>query len=388
MANLGYLAAVKESARNTPTRPNRFTPLYDESLTTNQNFQDQKPIYGNKFATYDVLRGIRTHKGDLTVLAEPNTSAMFFDMLLTKMSTTGTSPATHVFELSAAANPNSYTIDVSTGNVVSRYWGVQASKISPNWDNNELQWKVSLSAIGSFQGREIGTVNATTLTLKTDYDTRPTKGLLVGDLVRLYKSDGTTLDTTVASLNANGTDVTLADSATAFAAGDMIYLRPATIDFDLLDTFQWAKTQFCFADTAANALTAVHTPVEQGSTFEVTHSFKNDDGEQRSGSYDPASLVRNTGDISCEIKRFFDTPDDIRRMNNMEDTALVIRHFAGDANQYEVRVTYNRLVTDGDIVPTIKSDDILYSDIKYHPAYNATDGKAFSVTVINEVETV
>lgn len=388
-SNLGYLSLVKEATKGTPLTPTDFIPLYEESLSTNLNFIDQQPIYGNKFETYTTLQGQRSHKGDVTVLAEPNTTAKIADMLLTKVSTTGAGPYTHTFEFSASANPNSYTIDISTGNVVSRYWGVEASKLSPVWKKNELQWKVSLSALGSFQGREIGSVTTTTLTLKTDYDPTPNKGLVVGDLVRIYKSStGATLDTTIASVAGDGVTVTLAASAAAFAAGDMIYLRPATQSFTLLPSFLWAKTNFNIAATAAAAVSAAQTRVEQGSTFEIAHNFNSDDGEDRSGGFDPAALIRTTGNSSLNIKRFFDTPEDITNMNNLATTAAVIRHFAGSTNQYEARVVFNALKTDGAIVPDLKQGDILFSDIKYHPNYNQTDGKALQFIVVNNLSTI
>jgi hypothetical protein len=303
--------------------------MYDESMDTDGQFIDQQPIYGNKAKTYNTVPGQRQHKGDVTILAEPNVTAKLIDSLLTKSSTTGAGPYTHVFGLSSATDPNSYTIDVGLGNVVKRFWGVQASKIVPAWDKNEMRLKVSLSALGSFRSRDIATVVTTTLTLsdpKGIYNGAPNKGLVVGDLVRIYKSsNGTTLDTTIASVNADGVTVTLGASAAAFAAGDTIQLRPATPSFTLLDSFLWARTQFCFGATAAAALSATHTPVENGSAFELMHDFNDDGGEGRSGSFDPATLIRKTGDANLKVKKYFDTTEDLQNFQNLTKTACVIR---------------------------------------------------------------
>jgi hypothetical protein len=307
LGNLGYFGLIKEAVKGTPLTPTDFIPLYDESMSTNGNFVDQTPIFGNKFATMATLQGQRTHKGDVTVLAEPNTTARLADMLLTKLSTTGANPYTHVFGLSATTNPNSYTVDISTGNVVARYWGVEASKLAPAWNKNEMQWKVSISALGSFQSREIASISGTgptTIVFKTDYDPNPTFGLVAGDLVRVKLANGTLYDTTVTSIT-NGTTIIVPLALTGAAAGDSLSLRPATPSFTLLSTFLWAKAQFCFGATAAAALSAAQFRVEQGSSFNIMHSFNNDDGELRSGAFDPASLVRKTGDIDLSVKKYF-----------------------------------------------------------------------------------
>lgn len=391
LGNLGYFGLVKETVKGTALTPTDYIPLYDETISTNGNFVDQSPIFGNKFATYAMLQGQRSHKGDVTVLAEPNTTARLLDMLLTRTSTTGAGPYTHTFALAPSPAPNSYTIDVSTGNTVARYFGVEASKISPAWNKNELQWKLSISALGSFQGRALaGTPTGAgpyTVVLDTTYDPNPTTGLVVGDLIRFYKAPGTTIDATVATI-VNGTTFTTAAVVTTMSAGDFVYLRPATPSFTLLNSFLWAKTQFQFGATAAAALSAAQTRVEQGSNFAVMHSFESDDGAMRSGGFDPAALVRKTGDIDLGIKRFWDTPDDLVNFNALNKTAAVIRHFAGVTNQYEMRVVYNHLKTDGMVVPDIKSNDIAYSDLKYHPVYDQTDAQGFNLVVVNGLATI
>lgn len=389
LANLGYLGMKKESTAGTAVTPDDYVPLYESTLGTNMNFVDQQPIFGNKFATFNTLQSSRSHKGDLTVLAEPNTTARLFDMLLTKTSTSGSSPYTHVFDLTG--DSNSYTIDVSTGNVVSRFFGVKASKITPNWNKTEMQWKLSVSALGSFQGRALASTPTGTgpysVVLSTAYDPSPTTGLVVSDLVRFYKADGTTIDATVAAIT-DGTTFTTSVDVTGLAADDIVYLRPATISFTLLDTFIWPKTKFQFADTAANALSASQTRLEEGSTYEIMHSFESDDGAARSGAFDPAALVRTTGDATFNRKSFFDKPLDIADMNALTTTAAAILHLSGATNQYRVGVTLHQLKTDGSVFPTLKSGDVTYSEINYHTDYNQTDGKGYSITVINELASV
>ena len=388
VGNIGYLAFRKEAVKGVVAgAPNVYVPLYNESMQTNANFVAQQPIYGGKHLTYATLQGQRDHQGDFTILAEPNTSAIIADMFATKGTTTGAGPYTHPFDFSATANPKSYTIDISLGNVVKRFWGFEISSFAPDFNDNEIRWAIKGSALGSFQARTIKTIATNTLTLDTTYDPNPTLGLFAGDLVRVYKAaTGAVLDTTVTSIT-NGTTVVLGGSAAAFAAGDILHLRPATPTFSLLPTFLWSKMQFYFGADATAALAASQTRVETGSTFEIMHPFENDGGKKRSGGFDPASLVRLASDATLTIKKFLNTPEDIQAWNDLSKKALVIRFLSGDANQYELRVIFYNLTLD-EASASIESNSVTYATESPKVNYDPTAGKAVAVTAINSLTTV
>lgn len=392
LSNLGYFGLIKEVTPGTPLTPTDFIPIYSETLNTMGNLQDLDPAFGSKFKTYLTVAGQRSHKGDATVLFEPNTAARLFDMLITKSGSSGTNPTTHSFVLNST-KPSSYTVEISLGNIVKRIFGVQASQIQMNANTNEIQAKLSLTGLGSFDAREITTVAGTgpyTVTLNDPngvFDGSPTKGLVAGDLIRFYQfSTGAVTDAVVLAVT-NGTQFTTTTNPTSIGTGDAVHLRPQTPSFNNLQPFLWSKTRFQFAATAAAALSATHTPVESGSTWTVMHSFKNDGGELRSGSHDPASLARTTGDVDLTIKKITDTPEDTVAFKNLNKSACVVRHFAGSTNQYELRITYNALVTD-EPLGQLKNDDLVYSTLKYHTNYNQTDGQAFDVKVLNALTTI
>lgn len=389
IGNIGYFALKKQTDPNTPNIPDDYVPLYAESIKTDGHLQEQDPITGQKFGTYNVLPGQRDHMGSVTIMAEPNTIAKVHDMLLSKGSTTGSGPYTQPYTLSTLVNPNSYTVDISTGNLVKRYWGVGASSISPDFQNNEIRAKIDISALGSFLGREIASITTTTLVLTTTYDPTPNKGLVVGDLVRVYKSaTGATLDTTIATVNADGVTITLGDSAAAFATGDMIYLRPATPSFTLLTPFLWSNTEFRFGATATAALSATQTQLDSGTSFEIAHDFAKKEGEKRSGGLDPASLVRALGAAKFNIKKFFDGPEDVQLFNALAKRAVVIRMFSGNTRQYEWRVTFNNIKTPNPVATIKNGGEINYSEFDYVVQYDPTDGQALDVKVINGLSTI
>jgi len=383
LGNLGYLGLAGEVTKGTPVTPTAFVPLYKETLGTDLKLDENNPIVGTKFKPYNAFMGQREHIGTIEVLAEPNTAEYFFDMLLTAGAITGVGPYTHPFTLSPTTQPKSYTIEFLKGQVVHRFWGVEAEIIEPAWDKNIMKFNITLSALGSLSVREIASVNTTTITLKTDYDQTPNKGFVVGDIVRVMKSDGsTTLDTTIGTVNADGITLVLGASAASYAAGDFIFLRSLTPSLTTVTPFEWARTQFCFASTAATALTATQTNVEQGSKWKVEHTFENKAGAHRSGSYDPVSLPRLQGVATANIKKFFDYPDELNRFLKVGGYALVIRHYSETG--YELRITLNNIIQKINKRP-LETGKLIYQEIDYDAYYNVSDGQGFDVKVINNL---
>lgn len=384
-ASIGYAALKVQSSPFVPAKPDVFVPYYKQSLNTDIHMMELNPIYGNKFKGYLLLEGQRSHGGSITVMAEPNTAARWFDMLLTKGTSSGTDPATHPFTLSNLVDPKFYTLDISLGSQVVRYIGVGASKITPTWNDDEMQFEIDLSALGSYFGREIASVAANALTLQDTngrYNGKPSLGLVVGDLVRVVKANGTVIDTTIASLT--DTEVTVAAAGTA-AAGDMLVLRPATSSLSTKTPFLWPRTEFRFADDAATALTAPQTRLEQGSDVAIMHMFEDDEGAPRSGGFDPAALVRTVGDYEFKMKKFFDTPEEVKNWNASKKRACVMRSFS--ENGYEFRLTMNGLKTTTLEIPT-EAEGVIYHEIEFGTEFSQSEGQGFDVVIINGVETI
>jgi hypothetical protein len=326
IGNLGYYALSKESTPATAVIPATFLPGYKDTLETNLNLDELAPIVGVRAARYQTVMGVRSHEGILTLQAEPNTAEYIFDMLLTADVITGSTVYTHPFK---AGLSNSYTLDILKGQIVHRYFGVMAQSVDINFNKNEMRFDVDVTARGSFFVREVASVSTTTITLKTDYDPAPNKGLVQGDLVRLMKADGSSNDFVIATagVDADGITVRLTQTAAAYAAGDFFFIRAQTPTYTLLPPFKWSQTQFCFADTATNALAAAHTPLESGSKWKITNLFENKKGADRSGSFDPTNLVRTLHECSLTVKKFFDQPADLNNFLKVNGNACVVRHY-------------------------------------------------------------
>lgn len=388
IAELQYVQAKKEATKGTPVSPQTggvILPIFSESLGIDAALDDINPIVGLKAARLSAIKGLRSMQGEISFLGEPNTAGYVFDMLLTKGTTSGANPYTHPFTLSPATNPNSYTIDIAKGRVVHRFWGAEMKELGIDFDTNKMLLNGNLTALGSFTVRKIASVAGAILTLATDYSATPTTGLVAGDLLRIFLANGTVVDTTVTSIT--GTTVTVG-TAGAAATGDLIGIRPTTPTLVLSGNyFTWGQTEFRFGATAAAALSNTHTPVEEGSGWNIIHEMRPDEGVGRSGSIDRISVVRGTGDIEVTTRVFFDTSDDYNRFLETSKRALVIRHFAGATNQHELRVTVNNMVG-GESPVNLEVGGVLGQEITWKSTYDTTDGAMFDVKVLNAVATI
>jgi len=390
IANKGYFALKVQATKPAAVTPNDYIPLYRENLTTNINLDEDNPIVGHKFLRHQVLQGQRSHKGEISVYAEPNTAAKLFDMVLTKGAPSGGGPYTHPFTLSATTDPNAYTVDIAKGAMVFRYIGVEASEISPTFEENKMVLNLKVSALKSFSVRELsGTPTGTnpyTIVLKTDYDPSPTDGLVVGDIMTLFKADGSTVNFAVASI-VDATSITTTTDVTSGAAADFITLRPASPSFTMKSPFLWSATEFRYGATAAAALSAAQTRHEKGSMWKILHPFESEDGAMRSGALDPAALVRLQGDAEFNSKLFFDTVDDLNRFNARTKRAVVIRHFS-EGSTYELRITINNMKARAGGHPPVESGGIIYQELDWAPTYDSSDAQGVDVKVINNLATI
>lgn len=392
-AAVGYAALGKQSGPLVAVTPALYTPYYTQALVTDFKVASDEPVYGSRWKRFQSLKTTRKHGGSITVMAEPNTAAYWLDMLSTKTSTTGSNPYVHTFGQSVTVDPNPYTLDVSMGAQVIRYIGIQASKVAIGFQNGVMQFTVDVSGLASFHGREIASIATTTVVFKTDYDPNPTFGLVVGDLITIKKIDGSlSTNFTVASINADGVTITISATAAAFAAGDMLVLRPATPSLSVLTPFIWPKCKFFFAADAATALSnsaldSNQTRLDDGTTLEITNEFTNPDGEGRSGAFDPASLIRGRYDVSFKVKKYFDLPDDFKYWNALTKRALVFIAQSGPTNAYQLKVTLNNLSITKDALQT-SSGAAIYHDLELAPNYDSTDGLGATWAATNAVATV
>mgnify|MGYP000427481418 CR=1 FL=1 len=389
-ASGGYIAIGVETTKGTAVTPDLWTPYYSQNIVTDMNIMADEPVYGNKYKTYQNLPGTRSHTGTIQVMAEPNTAASWFDMLMTRGSPTGSDPYTHPFTASSTTDPKAHTMDVSFVSHVVRFMGVEASSVGINWNDDKMVFDIDVSGLKSFYGRKISSISGSgpyTITLKSDgqYDS-PTDGLVVGDLIQVYDvSADSNISCEVDSLTS--TTVVVSEDVSAGAADDILTLRPQTTSLSLLTPFLHSKTHYFFDTSASAAFTASGTTSNQtrldpGTEMTIMHNFDDNAGTKRSGSFDPASLPRLQYEVTFGLKIFLDDPDRFADWNELTKEALVMRSYSGSSNEYELRVTLNDMKAITDETATDAASVIMH-EVQYRPEYSTADGQAFDVKVLN-----
>lgn len=381
--NSGYLSMARETLAGKAVKPVNVIPMYEETMTTELNPNTDNMVFGSKGARLLTTPGKRSHNGDLTVMAEPNSTALFFDGLLPRTSVTANGDGKHTWAFNSTSfnATSSYTVDISKGVSVSRFSGVQFSEISPSWSENRQQWKVKASALRAFHAAEVASVSAAVVTLSTSgYTDKPAELLIVGDSVGIRRANGTHSTHTITAVT--DTTVTLNAAPTTTVAGDVLYLKPTTPTLNDLFPFLWSRTEFRWEATAAAALDATHVPSEEGSEYSIQHEFEDDKGDSASGSFDRHMLVRSKSiDATIKVNNYYDNDKEAAKYSAIPKKALVVRSFSVDGT--EVRVTFNNLAcTKGGDKPLVKADEALYYEREYVPNYDRTDGQTFDVKVI------
>jgi hypothetical protein len=387
LANLGYLMISEEQIKGDVAIPENAVPLYSEDLTINVNLDEDNPIMGVRAARYDVFRGQEDYQGTIKVLAEPQTAGHLFSMLLKKGTSTGsaTTGYTHPYTLDKA---NAYTIEFNKGDIPFRFFGVEAKSIGIAFEDNKMVFNIAISALGQFSVAKISSVGATSVALDDSERQNPTDGLAVGDTLRLYDvSEANYEEVTISNINADGKTLTVSSVSGSYIAGDLCWLKPQTPSFDIDEPFTWSRTEFRFGSTAATALTATQTRVEQGSDWNIMYNFEDDAGAKRSGKQRPEALVRTQGDVEINLKKFFKDGQELDRFLQKSDRALVIRHFSpsdagSDGTESELRITINEYYLKENNIP-LNSGEIIYGNMVLVPVYDSTDEQMFDVLLIN-----
>lgn len=388
VGNRGYLALKVQTDKDTPVTPTAFVPYYNESLVTTDTKHRQNSVKGNRMFAQDTHPGLRSHVGSVTVLAEANTIARFLDMLLTKGSTTGANPYTHPFTV--GDTEDYYTVDIQKGKFVERFVGVKANSMKPTYVDNTMQMEIGLTALQSFKMATLsGTPTFTDPTwnvlFNTDKDPSPTDGLVVGDTLIFY--DGSSeIEAEIVTIN-SGTSIEVDADVTSMGAGDSVRLKAQTPSYTLVTPFSWARTEYRFGANAAAALSATHTPLDEGTEWELVHNNEADEGAHTTGSYDPSDIRRTTFDATVSITRVFDSLSELEDFEDNNKKALVVRMFAGNLTTYELRLTFNNLrITEQ--TKESASDGIVKVVQTLMPQYDSGDGQGLDVKVINAVSTI
>lgn len=386
LSDNSYLAIIEEVTAGTPLTPTTFIPLVSENLKTVVNHSADRRMRGIDWKTTGLLRGNRTHEGDIVVLGDPDTLGHFLNMLMSKTSTTGTADGyTHTFDV---GTPSSYTFDIKKGQYVQRYFGVHIQKLKVEFKDGQMQLTISVSAMGQFSVGTVGVAltgaGMVSLTLDDNYDIAPNNGLVVGDVINI---NGTSV--TLLTVNANGTVVTFASTAITASVGAMVYLVPQTPSFPALqDPFYFGNLFAGFGVDASASATAAASRSTATPIYELAITFSNNLFMQNgSGRFDPVQILVGTKEAQVTIKQLFQNAAQKQAWQDRTKQALTLAFFgkfikSDFSTQEKLTLTFNniKLIEHAN---EIKVGEFIMDNENFEVLYDTTDSQAVQAVLIN-----
>jgi len=311
LADTSYLAVKVETNEGVAVRPSNFIPLVSESIRTDLAHVADRRMKGVAWKSDDILRGSRSHEGDIVIFADPDNLGHLFNMVMKIGTTTGSAASgwIHPFTVGAA---KSYTIEIGKGNYAQRYVGVKGENLRLEFVDGKLQATLTIKAMKQFSVATLATAltgaGMTEIKLKQDYDLNPTDGLVAGDIV-VIKDSGTGLDVdcTIASVD-DGVTLTINAAEITAAVGAPVRLKPQTPSYASLQEpfFQGNALVGIGADesaaSAAAASKSLATPIYE-LTLDKINNLLN---APASGSMEPIKLLPQTQEAKIGISQLFE----------------------------------------------------------------------------------
>ena len=387
LADKSYLAVKPEATPGTPVIPDNFIPLISESIRVNPNISADRRFKGLTWKSDDVVRGTRLIEGDLVIHADPDSIGHMLNMVYEKGVTTGSAPVgyTHPFTVGEGKH---YSIEISRGDFAQRIWGVRGENLKIAFQDNKMIATLSIKALGQFNTASLAValtgVGMTSAVLKQIYDTRPTDGLVAGDVIRIGA-----VDITLTSVNADGVTVGFAATDVTASIGDPVFLVAQTPSYSaIVEPLYLGNTLVGVAATSALADTAAATKATATPCYNLAMDFKNNLLDAiASGATGAAALLNQVREASAEISRLFENPTQYQKWIEYVKQAITMitkgTYIKSDNTTWE-QLTFKlhkvKLISNEQ---PLDVGQYLFDKQKFEALYDSVDGKAIEVNLVN-----
>lgn len=381
-----YLAIKPEATPGTAVLPTIFVPLVSENIKTNVNHSADRRMKGVSWKGNDLLRGNRTHEGDIVILCDPDNLGHILNLAMAKGSTTGdaTNGYTHPFTTGAG---KSYTFEISKGAYAMRLFGVYIEEVKISFSDGQMQATLSITAMGQFSVGELGVAlsgSVTTLTFDDNYDINPTRGLAVGDVVTIG-----TDNLTILTIAANGYGITFTSTPLTYSVGEQIYLKPLTVSNPTLqDPFYMGNVLVGVGVDETAATTAASTRATATPVYDVEISFKTNPFKKNGTSrFDPTQIIPGTREATITLSRLLENEN--QRTAFLSRTKQAITLVATGKNIKTDFTTFELLTMKFYKVKLVENEnalsvgELIYDKQTFEVLYDDVAAKAMDVTLIN-----
>ncbi len=315
-------------------------------------------------------------------------------MVYLKGSTTGNAGDgfTHPFTVGEGDN---YSLEVSRGAFATRIWGVRGDSLRLEFQDQKMMAVVAVKALGMFSTASLAAVltgSVTSLVLSLANDLRPSDGLVIGDVIRITLTSGSTVDVTLTAVDADGKTVDFTSTPIEATAGLPVYLLAQNPSYtSLQDPFYLGGTLVgvgvddTAADTAA-ASAATATPV-----YDLVFNFINNlldaptTGRQGFGA-----LLNQVREGNIELSRLFESPSQVQKwIENVKQAITVIvsgKHIKTDFSTRELLTIrcYNVKLINNEEPLTV--GEYVFDKQTIEMMYDDGDSKAVTIDLVNRTD--
>lgn len=387
LSDQSYLAIIPEATAGVAVRPTNFIPLVSEEIKTITNHSVDRRMRGVDWKGTDLVRGNRTHEGELKVLGDPDTVGHFLNMIMVKGSTTGngTDGYTHPFTVGTG---DTYTIEIKKGSYAQRYFGVRIEELRFEFEDGQLTLTALISAMGQFGIASLGVAltgaGMTSATLDDEYDISPNRGLVTGDVINVGG-----VNITLSSVNANGVAVGFSSTTVTASIGDVVSLVPQTVTQPTLyDPFYFGNVLAGFGATASAATTAAGSRSTATPIYDLTIVLKSNLFKQNGSSrFDPVQIIPRTKEAMINLKQLFENASQRQAFLDRKKQGLVLRFLgkfikADFTTQELLTFTFNnvKLV---DYNNPVEVGELIVDDENFEAVYDTTDSQAMIASLVN-----
>ncbi len=386
LSDKSYLAVKVEATEGTAVKPDVFIPLVSESIKINPTHTADRRFAGRTWKSDDLLKGSRSHEGDVVVLGDPDNLGHILNMVLTKGTTTGslTIGYTHPFTV---GSPKSYTIEIGKGTYAQRFFGVKGEKLKLDFVDGKLQATLSIKAMGQASVATLSTAltgaGMTSAVLKQDYDLKPNTGFVIGDTITVGG-----VDIVLTGVNADGVTLEFAAITVTASAGDSVVLKLQTPSYTgLPDPFYQGNALVGVGADEAAATTAAGTKATATPMYEMSIEKTNNLlSAPATGSVDPIKLLPQTRECVLTISQLFETEAQHQKWLDRTKQALTLIVKGKAITTGVEKLTWKchkvKLITNDE---PLEVGAYMFDKQSFECLYDSADAKALSVELINHI---
>lgn len=316
-ANYGYLSIIKETTAWTAITPTNYLRLVSESLETKFNVSNVQEIAWSRERNIRSVPNQIEVWWDIEFYVESKMIGHFLRWLFGAPTTQTLTAATafrHVFEVTDT--PKTYTIDIKPADApwIHRYFGVQITWLSFEWDDNKIKCTASLSPRKAFINARVTTAASSGTTLLMDQ----TAWLTTSDTILVL--DKADWFTTVATLTITSVDsdtqLTVSTIWVQLDVWDLIVIKKATATYDQDNVFTWLGGSQVYTGTDIDNTTAINKE-----SFSL--EYKNEVESryfawlEESARY-PGDVITKWYSANWQISKFYESESNIDKLRKNE----------------------------------------------------------------------